>query len=292
MPDTILVTASNENYFPLLRGLLESIEKNGDGSVDIGVLDVGLAAATSKQLAARGVRVVAPPWDYKLASEPPGFALAQTARPHLPKHFPGYDIYMWLDADTWIQDWNAVGFYTECARSHGFAVTPESDRSYWQILPDGEVPVVRYQMFRSCFQEAPARTLAAFPLINSGVFAAHAAAPHWQQWSELLGEILGRQGWTFYAEQNSLNVVIRNGMNAGLKTAFLPASYNWMCNVGPVMHDGEAFTEPNPPYERLKILHLASGAGNGIHKVLTLDGHERHMSLRFGGEPGEEIRRA
>src|SRR5437764_15468484 len=103
----------------------------------MGVLDLGLEKALRTSLERRGVAVIPPDWDYSLElfrSKPPDFFRAMTARPHLRRYFPGYDLYLWLDAEIWVQEWTAVEFYFDSSQRYVFAATtevyPRLDASY------------------------------------------------------------------------------------------------------------------------------------------------------------------
>jgi len=202
-----------------------------------------------------------------------------TARPQLPKWFPGYDIYVWIDADAWVQDWKAVRLYISSAQKLTFAITPETDRSYHPL------DIYQWQLrnCRLCFNEDFAQKLALFPVINSGVFAATADAPHWQEWSTVLGAALrlGREP-LFYAEQTVLNAVIRM---KNLPTAFLPATHNWACARAMPMcsEDGTILLEPDPPHELLGVVHLTAGTKNGRVQLKDVKGNTHSRSLRFKG---------
>jgi hypothetical protein len=292
----IVVSASNQRYFPLLRGLLDSIEANGPGKVEIGVLDTGIESSGLAELRDRSVKVVNPGWDYDLShikQRLETFHQAMTARPNLPKHFPGYDLYVWLDGDTWVQDWSGIDDYMKLATDHGFAVTPECDRSYWplMVLQDRRqvsVEEFRRHAFKSTFAPEFANILAAFPMINCGCFAARSDAPHWKRWSDYLGQIIKAQtqSYPFYAEQNALNAIIRN---EGLRAVLLPATYNWLCALALPMLNGEKLVEPNPPFEPIKVVHLAAQIKNGRYNLAVLGGGHREQSLRFGGDAHSEI---
>jgi len=56
-----------------------------------------------------------------------------TARPYLPKHFPGHAVYLWIDADAWVQDDTVLDIFVSGARRGMLAVVPEVDRGYWTI---------------------------------------------------------------------------------------------------------------------------------------------------------------
>ena len=222
---TIIITGCEDHYVPLLAGLIGSIEGPArTNQIDIGLLDFGLRDECRKEYARRGVAVVTPEWDFdqSLFHAPPAdYFKAMTSRPHLRKYFPGYDCYLWMDADSWVQDWSGVELYIASAEAYGLAVTPEVDRSYAPIY-SSKMAVIQWrrECYLRCFDEDVANRLALYPTINSGVFAARADAPIWDIWSHTLGQIFqAKHEAFFFAEQSALNAGIR--LN-GLRTAFLP----------------------------------------------------------------------
>lgn len=289
-----MITGCEERYTPLLAGLIGSIEGPARAhQIDIGLLDFGLSAECSSAYARRGVSVVTPEWDFdpSLFSTPPAdYFKAMTTRPHLRKYFPGYDCYMWMDTDTWVQDWSGVQLYLASAETFGVAVTPEVDRSYASLYsPTMTVMNWRRECFLRCFDETIADKLALYPTINSGVFAVKANSPVWDIWSRTLGRIFAQKHETFFfAEQTALNAAIRlNGVRAG----YLPSTCNWMCNRAlPVCsEDGTELREPNPPFHRLRVLHLTSNTKNGTWPLSTVTGATRPRSLRFRGHDSAQV---
>ena len=287
MSKTIIISGADKGYADLLGGLLGSIETRArDAGIDIGVLDLGLEAPLSTSLKERGIAAITPDWDYPLdvfRLKPPNIFKAMTARPHLRRHFPGYDMYLWLDADTWVQDWTAIELYMDAAGRSGFAATPEADRSYDAYFNTGSVFDWRFNCFRTCFDEETARQLAPFPIVNCGVFASRADAPHWDAWSRTLGKCLEKLGEAFFfAEQTALNEIIRR---SGCRTAFLPSTCNWMCNRAlPLCSpDGAVLIEPNPPFNRIGIVHMTADTKHGQKKLRDVNGHSHFRSLRFDG---------
>lgn len=287
MPKTLIVSASNADYFPLLTGMLSSVLNHArrDG-FDIGIFDVGLTPHQRIALEQKQILLVKPDWSYDVqlfATAPPDFFKALTARPHLARYFPGYDIYVWLDADCWVQDWNTIRLYVECASALGFVVTPECDRSYAPHYSSNSVLEYAYRCFRQCVDDSQSQWLSHFPMINAGVFAARADAPHFPAWSRVLGDAMrGRSVHDFFLEQTSLNIVIRT---LGLSTAMLPARHNWMCNRALPFSsaDGNLFLEAQAPFEPLGILHLTGNTKDRDWPIHTLSGQTQRRSLRFGG---------
>lgn len=289
-----MITGCENRYEPLLAGLIGSIEGPARvHQIDIGLLDFGLSDECRSEYVRRGIAVVTPEWDFdpSLFGTPPAdYFKAMTTRPHLRKYFPGYDCYMWMDADTWVQDWSGVQLYLTSAEAFGFAATPEVDRSYMPIYSSKMAVIAwRRECFLRCFDENVANKLALYPTINSGAFAATADAPIWDIWSRILGQIFkAKHESFFFAEQTALNAAIR--LN-GLRTAFLPSTCNWMCNRALPMcsEDAVELKEPNPPFQRISVIHLTGNTKNGVWPLSTATGVTRTRSLRFRGHDDTQI---
>jgi hypothetical protein len=285
MARTILVSASDTKFFHLLEDLLASVEDGAkrDGHA-LGVLDVGLTDDQRAALEQRGVIVLRPELDYapELFKTPPELTFrAQAARPNLPRYFPGYDLYLFMDADCWVQDWETVRLYLRSAQAVGLAVTPECHRSYNPIYDGASVAEWRYHSFSKCFEPATAKTLALFDLINSGVFAARADGRLWEAWANVLGNIVGRLGEAyFFAEQNALNAIIRGRV---VPAALLPAHCNWVCNrVNPMTRDnGAVLCEPAPPYTKLGIVHLTGPGKEQLLELSDISGTRHTRTRRY-----------
>src|ERR1019366_3197819 len=76
-----------------------------------------------------------PGWDLDFPGRAalPRHYQAMTARPYLPRHFPGYETYLWIDADAWVQDDAVLDLFIATARRGELAIVPEIDRGYWTI---------------------------------------------------------------------------------------------------------------------------------------------------------------
>ncbi len=271
---------------------MRSIESTAiSENIDLGLLDLGLNNDQTATFKRRGISVVAPEWDVDLSLfhvRPKNFFKGMTARPHLRKYFPGYDVYLWMDADTWVQDWSGIRLYISSALTHGLAATPEIDRSYSSTYGNLSVISWRHNWITRCFNTQVANKLAAFPIVNCGVFAARADAPHWDFWANILAEIFKhKREALFFAEQTALNVVIRE---SGIATALLPAICNWMCNraLPSCSDDGIELREPHPPFQRIGVVHLTANTKNGIWQLATTNG-VYSRSLRFGGNDVTQV---
>jgi len=262
MTEIAIVTGADATYAGMLEECLRSIrDKPESRGMTLCLLDVGLREHRDR-LAGLADRVVEPGWDidFPAKAQTPGYFRAMFARPFLPRHFPGHRLYLWIDADAWVQDWRAVELFIEGARQADetgrprLAVVPEIDRSYrnftsaWQEFHD-----VIHKSYVDAFDMATADELVRYPLINSGVFAMRAEAPHWQAWGETLSAAL-KQTTSSLVEQAAINHVV---YRQKLPVALLPSWCNWICHHAAPRRDEKsgALTEPLLPYQRLGIVH-------------------------------------
>lgn len=251
-----IATAANEKYRGILEGLVRSIRSHRQSDdIPIVVLDLGLSDETRAWLAKHNARCVVPEWDFAFDRPMPEYFKAMVSRPHLPKYIPEAETIIWLDADTWIQDWRSIELLCHGAEASGFAIVPELDRSYTPIYDGGPYINHQFAWFRDCFNEELARQLCYYPLINCGVFAAKSNAPHWEAWASTLAQSF-RKTVLFISEQTALNVVLRT---SGLPVSLLPATCNWICyRAQPFCTaDGQKLLDPQVPHEPLGIVHLA-----------------------------------
>lgn len=125
--------SSNAPYFDLSIQLLESIKATRwYNHIPIKVLDCGLTKEHLDYLRARfGCEVKDPGWDGDPATIQPqsgipvnGFKCLM-GRAYIHKHFPGYEYYFWMDADTWIQDERAIDQFIFLGEKQGFSAARE-----------------------------------------------------------------------------------------------------------------------------------------------------------------------
>ena len=262
----IIVSGADAAYWALLSRLLRSIEAEVKiQKVAVGILDFGMTQGQRDRLQEYGAKIVLPAWDYPIAHlkpVPKNTFMAMTARPFLPRYFPGYDLYVWLDADCWVQEWQAIALVSDAALQRKFAIVPELHHSYNSFLNAGPSFIEwAHSTYRRCYDDAAAKWLSQLPILNSGVFGATPDALHWSRWQFHLGEIIKRLDQScFFAEQAALNYVIRYEK---LATAFLPAYCNFICSrARPYFNlDHGVFVEPEPPFGRLGVVHFCAAKG-------------------------------
>ena len=183
----IIITAADANYFELVRGTILSVREKPEGAnVAIGFFDLGCTPQQLQWLETQVNFLKKPDWDFDFPgrNEAPEHLKGLLVRPCLRKYFPNFDIYLWIDADAWIQDWSSVELLVKGAAKRGLAIVHELDRNYnlpygkqawyWQFV---------YRDYQAVFGDEVAQQLYSYPTINAGVFALHKTAQHWKIWA-------------------------------------------------------------------------------------------------------------
>jgi hypothetical protein len=279
----LIASAAGREYFPLLRDSIMSIQAQCLDA-PIGILDLGLEPAQREWLVARVDHIVRPDWDLDFPNRDrvPETFKAMVARPFLRRHFPGYEMYLWIDADAWLQDKRVSDLYLSAAGRDKLAITPEIDRAYKRHYKRPKLFgwTLSWKNYREAFGWRTADRLGRNPMLNSGVFALHCDAPHWDAWARILAQVLQRTRF-FYVEQVALNYAI---FGEHLPVNFLPAYCNWMPGDAPPAFDPERrlFVEPYAPHEVIGVMHLAGREQKThIFRLNQLDGGTVEISLRY-----------
>ncbi len=283
--EATIICAADAGYFPLLRQAVQSINDAGlRDRLALSILDLGLEPGQREDLTPLVDALAAAEWDMDFPGRDrfPAYFKAMTARPYLPRYFPGHDTYMWLDADAWVQDPDAVEIYLAAARRGLLAVTPEMDRAYSAFYKRPR-PYHRTQNFRAyrwSYGWRVADRLARNPILNSGVFALAADAPHWKIWQAALTRALTRWAplrattglYAHVSEQTAMNYMVYEDK---VPATFLPATCNWFCGKGLPMWEAAVgrLVEPHAPHQALGIVHLAGdGVQDRVFSLTSTDG--------------------
>ena len=302
MKNNTIVSLADSNYFDLLNELVDSILKFSEGKeVDICILDAGLSDDQKKILSNKVKQIKKAEWDIEV----PGYKVgqkewlkSQVTRAFLPKYFPGYKKYLWIDCDAWVQDWSSVELYFKACESGKLGITQTLAPGY-KVLSKvswlfGKLAIIKSQNFKHAISSKVgldnARKLAFAPHINIGVFSLNKSSTCWKIWQKNLektlssGKIFGSEGLAI-----NMSVYIDN-----VETEFLPINCNWIAsNLLPKFDEqSNSFVEPYLPNYKIGIMHLAAGIwrdGKDMRKdksikidIKTLENETVTKSLRFG----------
>ncbi len=269
MKNNTIVSLADSNYFDLLNELVDSILKFPEGKeVDICILDAGLSDDQKKILSNKVREIKKAEWDIKV----PGYKVgkkewlkSQVSRAFLPKYFPGYKKYLWIDCDAWVQDWSSVELYFKACESGKLGITQTMGPGY-RIMSKvkwlfGKIAVIKSQNFKHAISSKigieNARKLAFAPHINIGVFSLEENSPCWKNWQKNLTKTLS-SGKIFGSEGLAINMSVYIDE---IETEFLPLNCNWIAsNLLPKYDEQtQSFVEPFLPNNKIGIMHLAAG---------------------------------
>ena len=269
MKNYTIVSLADANYFDLLNELVNSIlQFKESDNVDICILDAGLTDEQKTTLSKKVKQIKKAEWDIEV----PGYKIgkkewlkSQVSRAFLPKYFPGYKKYLWIDCDAWVNDWNSVELYFKACENGKLGITQTLGPGY-KIMSKvkwlfGKIAIIKSQNFKHAISSKigidKARKLAFAPHINIGVFSLEENSNCWKSWQENLkktlssGKIFGSEGLAI-----NMSVYIDN-----INTEFLPLNCNWIAsNLLPKYNEQEkTFVEPYLPNYKIGIMHLAAG---------------------------------
>jgi len=265
-PRNIIITASNDLYLPLALDMLRSLSSLSFSSpFDIGVIDVGLGDNAKTQLEMFGAVIVPARVDIeypdRLAWEQQAPAFRSlTVRPYLRDYFPGYQAYMWFDADAWAQTPDAVNVMLAGAASGPeMYIAAEIDRDYQPYFLSSQPWIFQHKWLATNFPPEIVNAIFPRPMLNAGIWAIGAQSPVWQAWGEVYTTCLQRfEKMTreqFMCDQLSLNVAM---YMQGLPMKVMPAEFNWLTLYAEPMWDAERnlLVRPTMPRTPISILHL------------------------------------
>lgn len=255
----IIVTGADHGFFEHLQGLLLSLNRfEQRQGVSLAVLDFGLSPEQVQWLR---------PWvDYvdkptaSLLRLPADMAqipvnLTASEKLSLRERFPGFDIYLWVDADIWFQSWTALQLMIEVAAQGKMGIVPERDRCY-DIEDDLKAVEWRFERYKQLVKPNIAQSLAICPYVNTGIFSLPANGKHWQLWQDYYLRCIAGKFHTGIA-QTVINYLL---LSKQLEYVPLPASCNWVCHLAlPIWHpEQKCFVEPLPPHAPISALHLTA----------------------------------
>jgi len=302
MKKNVIVSLADSNYFELLDELVNSIksfEKSKDTAICI--LDAGLSAEQKEILSKKVDEIKPAEWDIDvpaikvLGKE---WLKSQVSRAFLPKYFPNYEKYLWIDCDAWVNDWSSVELYFEACNNGKLGITQTLGPGY-KIMSKvnwlfGKVAIIKSQNFKHAIKSriglSKARKLAFAPHINIGVFSLEKNSPAWSSWQKNLEQTL-KSGNIFGSEGLAINMSVYID---DLETEFLPLNCNWIAsNLLPKFDEiKNTFVEPYLPNYEIGIMHLAAGIWDGDRdmrldkevkiKINSLQNNSLSKSLRFG----------
>ncbi len=301
MKNNVIVSLADSNYFELLNELIDSIKKfEQSKNVSICILDAGLTEDQKNKLSEKIDEIKIAEWDievpsYKVSGKE--WLKSQVSRAFLPKYFPGYKKYLWIDCDAWVNDWQSVELYFKACENGKLGITQTMGPGYKIVSKVkwifGKLALIKSQNFKHAINSKigidKARKLAFAPHINIGVFSLEHDSSCWKIWQDNLAITL-KSGKIFGSEGLAINMSVYVD---DIETEFLPLNCNWIAsNLLPKFdEEKQTFVEPYLPNYNIGIMHLAAGLWKDDKdmrldksveiEIKTLENKTISKSLRF-----------
>ncbi len=292
-----VVSAADQKYYPLLLECLASVKQawpDSAAALTLCAIGADLDAQQVGGLERRNIKFAEIRNDFSLSRarlRGRKYLLASLVRACLPEYFPGYEIYVWMDADSWLCDFAAMDLYLQAARQGKLGIVANFDR-YTEQAFTADGWLFKWARIRNFYAKNAARSglsreefqhLAARPCLYSGNFSLHSDAPHWSCYQKNLRRVVSR-GRIFGSDQLALGMTVYlDGMPAEL----LPRWCNWTSVARPKYdRENQRFVEPGLPNYPIGIMHLTGQDLMRLDRsykvpVEDLDGGITPMSLRF-----------
>ena len=291
----IIVSSADSKYFFLLKELFLSLKKSGIlTEYQFAILDTGLMLDQKKYFLENSVIIKEAIWNtpvpkYKILGR--DNLKTQVARAYLPDYFEGYKVYIWLDADMWLNDIDSFTLYEKGALNSKLTIVPQSDRAYiknanveWLFGFPKKIKTINYKNISKSISKALGRKYAFHSTLNAGAFAINDNDKIWECFQKNI-KLAAKKGRIFGTDQVALALSIYED---GMPVEFLPAYCNWLCefNMPKFDNDRNHFVEPYIPNHPIAMVHLAGLDDVRQNKdilsdVETLDGLQIKKYLRY-----------
>ena len=302
MKKNVIVSLADSNYFNLLNELIDSIKHfDKNNTTAICILDAGLEKEQVSKLSSKVDEIKSAEWDIQVSSikvRGKEWLKSQVSRAFLPKYFPNYNKYLWIDCDAWVNDWRTIDLYFKACENGKLGITQTLGPGY-RIMSKvnwlfGKIALIKSQNFKHAISSKigmdKARKLAFAPHVNIGVFSLEKNSNCWDVWQKNLETTL-KSGKIFGSEGLAINMSIYID---NVETEFLPLNCNWIAsNLLPKFDEkNHTFVEPYLPNNKIGIMHLAAGIWDDKRdmridssvkiQIKTLENKNVSKSLRFG----------
>ena len=302
MKKNVIVSLADSNYFNLLNELIDSIKHfDKNNTTAICILDAGLEKEQVNKLTSKVDEIKSAEWDIQVSSikvKGKEWLKSQVSRAFLPKYFPNYNKYLWIDCDAWVNDWSSIELYFKACENGKLGITQTLGPGY-RIMSKvnwlfGKIAIIKSQNFKHAISSKigmdKARKLAFAPHVNIGVFSLEKNSNCWDVWQKNLETTL-KSGKIFGSEGLAINMSIYID---NVETEFLPLNCNWIAsNLLPKFDEkNHTFVEPYLPNNKIGIMHLAAGIWDDKKdmridssvkiQIKTLENKNVSKSLRFG----------
>lgn len=277
MKKTIIINGCDKNFYSYMVESLDSlVDLKLHEKAAIGILDLGLDFTQAQELKNKGYYVVKPTWTMSVPeSIRKQHQLGLIARTDLRDYFPGYDVYLWFDADAWAQTPEFFYELTEGASNRGAALISENGPGYRKDFAYAKWwygnMVASYGLMKGLY-------VASQPVFNIGIMALASNAPHWDVWKRYYQEFINTREKV--NNQHSFNAAVRL---ENLDFHLAPARCNWITVLSDPTWNPETrmLCEPNKGSKPLSVIHMAGPNKSKIYNLRQTSGGMHMTSLTY-----------
>lgn len=258
-----IVTIASDKYFHLACELIDSIRKHKRSkNIDICFIERNLSKKNILLLKKKyKIKKISPVIKFykKLNIDP--FEYAQIT---LPKYFPEYDKFIWIDSDAWVNSWGGIETLINASANNKFAISSMADRHtnfliriIWLFRNIG---IIKSQNLKHSIKMGLSqnlfRKIGLKPHLNAGIFALNKKSKFWLIWQNYFKKL---KGPAYGKNQLSMNLAVYENLDL---VNILPHYINCLPNPLNVIFDTKKklFVEKFFPHNEIGMMHLASGA--------------------------------
>jgi len=270
MKKNAIITGSDKKYFPFLNNLVNSLNKiNCLDVCDLCILDVENDSEYLKELGSKISKKEKAKFslDIKFEDKKDWFKLL-TERPFMKDYFPGYEKYIWLDADTEVFSLDGIRTILKACEIKDLAIAPEINESY--VFKNNKFGIKKifksfykisgwsFKNYKKYFSNDLAENLFFKPLFNNGVFCLNSDSDFWNLWKTEYQNALNKAKTSYgiKTDQLSLNKIIYENFD---KISILDSTNNWIISKSEkIKKIDETFYTPSFPNRKINVLHYTN----------------------------------
>ncbi|MEJ2041105.1 MAG: hypothetical protein P8X55_19580 [Desulfosarcinaceae bacterium] len=249
----------DRRMFYQAQACIDSIRRHCRYAADICVLALDLPTEQLDWLEDRGVKLNL---DYTVLPrfrQFPLYAYSQICRPFLQDLFPGYHVYMWVDADIRFVRDDAFDAFLGQAVAHPetICICQEVEPAYICVHSAPHAKAyheMKNVRIKNLYDAELLDKMASYYNFNTGIWGMHHASPVWEIFKKELMSVFSHN-FDHMREQDALNVSL---LRWGGEPVNLPATMNWLCALSLPQRDpdSDAFARPIYPHWPISVLHL------------------------------------
>lgn len=267
MKKNVIVTGSDKKYYPFLKNLVNSlINSNSLDICDLCILDVEDNSQYLEELDSKITKKKKANFNLNiLFKDRQDWFKLLTERPFMKDYFPGYDKYIWMDADTEVLSNDGIKNIIDACEDKDLAIAPEINESY--VFKSSKFGIKKifksfykisgwsFKNYRKYFSDRIGEDLFFKPLFNNGIFCLKSTSKIWDLWkTEYQGALnKAKTSYGIKTDQLSLNKIIYENFE---KISILDSTNNWLVSRSEkIKRINNDFFTPSFPNRKINILH-------------------------------------